>query len=242
MENIEILTSQKVKINYELADMKDRIISNILDYVILGFIILFLSISALSSLGLLGEWGVMGIIFSLIFLYFLLFETFTQQTIGKMIMGYKIVHVNGKELSFSDHLLRSVFRLFEISSTLGILAIIVVILSDKKQRFGDIASNTVMIKTRGTSIFNVSDISSIESIQNYQVTYPAVSQFSEEEMLLLKRTISRVVKHNNSAHQNAVTQLTKKVCNQLSIEFPQPLHLQINLLKLILRDYIVVTR
>lgn len=242
MENIEILTSQKVKINYELADMKDRIISNILDYVILGFIIFFFLISAFGSGGIISYWGVMGIVYSLIFLYFLLFETFTQQTIGKMIMGYKIVHVNGKELSFSDHLLRSVFRLFEIFSTLGILAIIVVILSDKKQRFGDIASNTVMIKTRGTSIFNVSDISSIESIQNYQVTYPAVSQFSEEEMLLLKRTISRVVKHNNSAHQNAVTQLTKKVCNQLSIEFPQPLHLQINLLKLILRDYIVVTR
>src|SRR5690606_12148888 len=82
-----------------------------------------------------------------LFLYNLVCETFFGgQSIGKKSMGIKVVKMNGHNPTVGDCLLRWCLRIVDIGASLGALAAILVSSSEKGQRLGDMAANTVVIR------------------------------------------------------------------------------------------------
>jgi len=76
------------------------------------------------------------------FLYFVITESLIDTTPGKWIFGYMISHEDGTPVSFPSSVIRTVLRLFE-TNFIGLLAIWI---SRKKQRFGDLASDTIITR------------------------------------------------------------------------------------------------
>ena len=58
-------------------------------------------------------------------------------------------------------------------------------------------------------------------------------------MMLIKLSLNRAIKYKNKAHQEAITQLCNQISNRLSIDIPKD---KIKFLKILLQDYIVLTR
>jgi len=104
-------------------------------------------------------------------------------------------------------------------------------------------ANTVVIKTKGTQTFKLEDILSIQSRRDYEPQFPAVQQFSEEDMLLIKHTLGRVQLYQNAAHSRALQRLAEVCRERLGIEETATAPQQAEeLLRTLLRDYIVLTR
>jgi uncharacterized RDD family membrane protein YckC len=83
----------------------------------------------------------------LIIIYFLYMEATQGATFGKKILGLRIVKEDGSPIGWRESIIRNLLRIID-----GLLAYIVgaifIWTSPRKQRFGDKAAHTVVIKTR----------------------------------------------------------------------------------------------
>ena len=82
--------------------------------------------------------------------YFVVGEWLWGRTLGKLLTGTIVVDQNGNRPSLGQVLVRTVFRVFEINPLLagGVPAGIAAVLSKRKQRLGDMAANTYVIRAR----------------------------------------------------------------------------------------------
>lgn len=248
MRTIEIRTTQNVTIEYELADLKDRFFGLFIDLLIVGSASTLIAtiISALifdfmydSTFALQFIWGFLPLIIFL--LYQLFSEIFADgQSFGKKAMGIKVVRLDGKEPNLSDYLLRTAFYLIDLVFSGGIFGALLISSSDKRQRLGDMTANTAVIKVKFSLRFRLDDILKINTLDDYEPSYPEVRKLSEQDMLLVKNIISRHRRYRNKAHQEVVTDLVANLCEQLDIVNPP--RDKIGFLKTLIRDYIVLTR
>lgn len=97
-----------------------------------------------------GIWTVPGIIGSIVFfLYFLLMTKFFGQTLGKMILGIKVIRKDGEPLRWSDLVFREVVGRFIYQAfSFLILLYFIVGFTDEKQGLHDIFSDTRVVYDR----------------------------------------------------------------------------------------------
>ncbi len=242
MRTIDILTTQNVTINYELAEVKDRIFSNVIDMLIMLIGLLLLSLAFLST-GLIEnvEYYYYIVVFPVMFFYHFAFEVMLDgQSPGKKLLGIKVVKLTGAEPSLNDYLIRWALRPIDIAFSLGSIGIMMISSSEKGQRLGDIVANTTVIKTNPSQRIQLVDILNIRSLENYVPTYPEVRQFSETEMLLLKEVMDRHLKYRNEAHEDALTEAAYAVKERLQIEkLPSD---KVAFIKTLIKDYVALSR
>src|SRR5688572_27010552 len=122
MKNIEIITTQNVVLQYELASLQDRIFAFVLDMVCLVFAFSITSgiLTAILMSSETAQAVAMVILTSLFCCYSLLFEFFNNgRSLGKMAMKIQVIKVSGGRATFSDYAARWVFRLIDILFSLG---------------------------------------------------------------------------------------------------------------------------
>ncbi len=246
MRSIEIRTTQNVTIEYELAALRDRFFAFFIDVLIVGtkFYILILILEPIW--GLIAESSLSGRFMGLLpiamfVFYHLLSEILADgQSWGKKAIGIKVVRLDGKEPSLSDYLLRAVFHLVDTIFCVGIIAALLISSSNKSQRLGDMTANTAVIRVKFNLQFSLADILKINTLDDYEPTYPEVRRLSEQDMLLIKTIISRYRRYRNRAHQDVVNELVENLTTQLDIQTPP--RDKISFLRTLIRDYIVLTR
>jgi uncharacterized RDD family membrane protein YckC len=80
--------------------------------------------------------------------YYVVFEVLTGWTIGKLVMGLRVVAEDGDSISWGQALGRNLLRLVD-SLFFYLIGAIFVWSSSKRQRLGDRAANTFVIRDRG---------------------------------------------------------------------------------------------
>lgn len=243
MKNIEIKTTQNVVLQYELANLRDRIFAYLIDLVCLvvgisllsaiGFNVFFLSGTAASVYTIF-----LGCIF--IFYAFAMERWNHGQSIGKMALRIQVIKTVGGKATFSDYAARWVFRMIDIYFSFGGIASILIASSSKAQRIGDIVANTAVVKLVSNTNLRLKDLLAIHSQNSYKPTYLQAKQLVEDDVLLIKAALDRHRKFNNEAHQEAMTLLSEKIQEVLNIESLQKNERQF--LQTILNDYVVLTR
>jgi uncharacterized RDD family membrane protein YckC len=247
MHTIEITTSQNVTIEYELAGLRERFFALLVDTIIIAFIWLALVIFV-GSLGFGNSSFLMQAVgvfpFWFLILYYMACEALLNgQTLGKRTQRTKVVRIDGKPISLSDLLLRAVLQLGDYVFSGGVLGALLISTTDKHQRLGDMAAGTTVIKIGTDRRFRLSDILSINTLDNYTPQYLEVKALSEEDMLLVKSVILRYQQYRNSSHEEAINNLydhLKKILDlKMDLRFtPQ----KIEFFKTLIKDYIVLTR
>lgn len=243
MKNIEIKTTQNVVLEYELADLRDRIVAFILDVVCLTIGISILSLIGFGILSLHGTAAdVYGVFLSCVSIFYsLTFEVLNNgQSIGKMAMRIQVIKTAGGHATFSDYVARWVFRMIDIWFSLGGIASILIVSSAKAQRIGDIVANTAVVKLVPKMDLKLKDLLAIHAQESYRPQYPQAKQLMEEDVLIIKRTLDRYRKFQNDAHTEAIDLLVARVRTVLNIEeAPED---DLRFLQTVLQDYVVLTR
>lgn len=178
---IEVQTTQNVTIDYEIANVGKRILAYLIDWVIiiiwlvgwswiLGTIV-HLGLDALID-------GDISAIFIWIVLFFpalfydFLFETLNHgQSPGKMVLKIRVVNVDGTAPTTGTFLIRWLFRLVDFTITYGFVGVIMVAVSKKSQRLGDLLGGTTVIDLKLNAGNRELSIADLDFHEDYKVTY-----------------------------------------------------------------------
>lgn len=198
MQPIGVETTQHVQLAYNPASVGERLLAFLLDgFVIVGYFLLMQSLvgaleqsNLMSSEAIEKQQWVFVLIYSIVpFFYHLASEVlWNGKSFGKWIMGLQVVRTDGTSPSFSNYLIRWLFRLVEITFTSGLVAFMTVLLNGKGQRLGDIAAKTAVIKTRRK--VKLSDTLYSELETEYEARYPQVKNLSDKDITTIKEVLA----------------------------------------------------
>jgi uncharacterized RDD family membrane protein YckC len=148
----------------EYASIGSRIVAVIIDYIIIWLIMLIITLPLgmsaaffslvsgmanpmllVSAMALIAAVAAIHVV--VLILYFSYFESTTGQTPGKRMMKIKVVKTGGKSLNFTDAFIRTLFRIIDQIGAY-LVGLVIILLSDKKQRLGDMAADTIVVKAK----------------------------------------------------------------------------------------------
>ncbi len=240
MKIIEIKTTQNVVLQYELADLRDRILAFLIDSAAAIFGVgLLINLSSSIFRGTTLDVVVFLLIGVFIF-YSLAFEVLNNgQSLGKMALRIQVIKATSGRPALADYAARWVFRLVDVWFSLGGIASVLIASSSKSQRIGDIVANTAVVKLTPRMNLTLNDILTIHAPQDYKPEFIHAKQLAEEDALLIKNTLDRHRRYGNNAHEEALELLATKIAALLSL--PSPMDNK-KFLETVLRDYVMLTR
>lgn len=105
---------------------------------VLGGILAQARLAALASLiGLLVGFG-----------YYIYLEGNYGQTIGKMALGIVVVTEGGAPVDYKPAAIRTILRIVDALPFLYLVGIVLIFVTDRNQRLGDIVADTVVVRVR----------------------------------------------------------------------------------------------
>lgn len=152
-DHLSIDTPENIILNAEIAGFGTRCIAAIIDYLILLTVIILVSVLYLQSIPVgsrneSGSFAVLALIqFVIITFYHLILELlWNGQTIGKRLVGARVVQANGLPLTASGAIIRNLVRLFDFLPVFYGIGLITMFASRQTQRLGDLAARTIVIR------------------------------------------------------------------------------------------------
>ncbi len=200
MHTITITTPQNIELEYELGSLGDRIVGAIIDWlIIIAYVVVIIATVGLGHLG--GSSGIYKFLIVLLALPVVFYDLASElllngQSLGKKVMGIKVISLSGEQPSFSQYLIRWIFRLVDFTISSNMVAVIMVAVTEKKQRLGDLIAGTVLVKTKSRT--GIYDTWYETTTNTYQVTYPEVIDLKDHDVQLIKEVILSVRRTGNT--------------------------------------------
>jgi uncharacterized RDD family membrane protein YckC len=158
------------------------------------------------------EWIAVTVIGLPSILYRLVAEvTWNGQTVGKWVLGIRVVKIDGTRSRFNSYLLRWMIGLIEIPISSGAVALVVILLNGKGQRLGDIAGGTCVIQKRKKVKLDDTLFEEVE--QKYDVTFPQAVELSDEDVAVI-REVLKARKDYDESTWFVMLQRTRKVIEE----------------------------
>lgn len=194
MSELSINTTQNVIIKFTAASVGERMGAYVLDLVIkVSYLLTVFYIFYLLKIDRIfggDKWTMISFMMILVLpyvFYSLVLETlFEGQTLGKKICKIKVVKIDGYQASFGDYLIRWLLRLVDFISSSGLVGLIAMIVSEKTQRLGDMASGTAVITLKNKITINSTILEEIDD--TYVPVYPLVIKLSDNDIRIIKET------------------------------------------------------
>ncbi|MDQ3276711.1 MAG: RDD family protein [Bacteroidota bacterium] len=199
-------------------------------------------------------WAISLLLFLPLVMYHVILEiTMQGQSIGKKLLGIKVVSENGGRPSIGQFIIRWLMRTMDVSLIMMILMIpyaqmfgpqvywgmaismgllvadLVLVNTRKQQRLGDILAHTVLIDTKQNE--KISDTVFQEVGETYVPQFPQIMQLSDRDINSLKGILDTSRKHNDSM---MAMMAAEKIKSHLKIETSLDPD---TLLEVLLKDY-----
>jgi len=120
-----------------------RVVAVLIDLILVGIVTSALG-SVLVRSGLGAVAGLVGLLIS--FGYYIYLEGNYGQTLGKMALGLVVVTEEGEAIDYGPATVRTVLRLVDVLPVLYLVGFVLVLVTDRKQRLGDIVADTVVVR------------------------------------------------------------------------------------------------
>jgi uncharacterized RDD family membrane protein YckC len=258
MSVIQIPTPFNIDLEFEIAEFHKRLFAYLMDFTLLVLFFIGMKYFYYGGFGIASEEELkshVGIDIITISIPMLLYSLVSEimmhgQTIGKKLMNIRIISLDGGEPRLSQYIVRWMFKAFEwpfffgytvltreslvvyiiITGFFGVIVVIIIAVSKKNQRLGDLAANTVVVNTR--SVFSVEDTVFMDIAQaDYVVKYPEVLKLSDRDINTIKNVINMFYKSNNA-----------ETCGRVSMKIQEVLKINtdmyaIDFLEKLLADY-----
>jgi uncharacterized RDD family membrane protein YckC len=234
MQQVTVLTSQNVPIQYEIANIGARIGAYLIDFlIVVAYLIgMFVILEAIDG------FGTATVMLALLptMLYHPACEIFLDgQSIGKRQLDLRVVRLDGAQPTVGNYMVRWIFRLIENPLFFGNVIGVISVLSTKRgQRLGDLAAGTTVVKLKSRvslhdTIFSATD-------ENYQPTYPQVTKLTDRDVEIIKSILEQT---RRSRDTYMLGQLAGKVREVLDVDHVELLNSrsQYEFLQRVLKDY-----
>jgi len=132
-------------------------------------------------------------------------------------------------------------RLIDVWTSLSIVGLILISGGKQSQRLGGLMSNTYVIKANASRKISLQGLLKIATKADHEITFEKVRSLLESDMILIKKTLDRYGQTKNEAHKTAVKTLAAKAAERVGAD-EKYLNDPVRFLRLLLKDYIVLTR
>lgn len=152
----QVVTGEAVVLSVRVASMPTRALALLIDLAVQGVVLGVATIVAVSA-GSQVDDALAATLYILVTAlvvlgYPVVFETATRgRSLGKMVMGLRVVSNDGGPERFRQALFRGLAGLIEIWATSGVLALVSSLVSSQGRRLGDVFAGTLVIGERGAS-------------------------------------------------------------------------------------------
>ena len=209
MADISIVNGQHVRITQHCASLASRFVAQLID----GFLLYFYYYSLIEAYDMLGlrdlinPWVTLFLfIFPAIF-YFPLCETFRNgQTLGKQIVGIRVVRIDGEPLSFSNALLRYLLLIIDEFFGMGLGAILIA-MTKHSQRLGDMAAGTAVVHDRAYRHPRVNLTHYQFLLHDYKPRFHRAAELNARQAATIEHTLA----DTSARHAERLERLTAKV-------------------------------
>jgi len=197
MSSISIDTTQNVAITYELGGVMDRIGAYIIDAIIMGaFMVTFMIVaSILGAAGNVGDGAsenFMIAIFGAIvltFLYPLIAEAaMNGQTLGKRAVGIRVVRQDGSAATLGNFVVRYLLGILENGITTGGIALCSIMITKHRQRLGDLAAGTVVVKVVKQASLQLSQLQTAAD-GSHTIVFEEVGTLTERDIAIIREVL-----------------------------------------------------
>jgi len=155
-DQLHIATPEGVDLELTLAGLGSRIAGGVLDQLIktvalIALLLLYFAFaSVVSGAATAILVGVMIVTaFGVQFAYDVLFEVLGGgKTIGKRAAGTRVILASGAPVDFRASAIRNVLRLVDSALTGNVVGVVLILVTSKHQRLGDLAAGTVVVRDR----------------------------------------------------------------------------------------------
>jgi uncharacterized RDD family membrane protein YckC len=160
----KIQTPELVEVSLEIAGLGSRFVAQIWDWLVKWGILVVVSILAAILLSLLGAFNqfrsgsflILALVVGFSYFFFLGFDIYYEvrrngQTPGKRRAGIRVIREGGGPLDFQSACIRNLLGLADFLPGFYLLGALLVLLTPRGQRLGDMAAGTIVIRER---VFN----------------------------------------------------------------------------------------
>lgn len=256
MEKIKISTSFNIELDFETPEFHKRLFAWLIDLAILFtyFIIankfqdIIVSGHKASDNDMPFQYNIsaIGLIFLVpVLVYHLFFEiVMNGQSIGKKLVSIRVISEDGGRPALHQYLIRWITRPFDffflsiftfnpsiiiICFLTGLAALLVVLLTKKNQRLGDLAAGTLVIKMKMQT--DINDMVFFELEDTYKPRYSQVMRLSDRDMNTIKGVLNNLKLYNNFDVAVRISEKLRSVLNITDYEEP------VVFLETLLKDY-----
>ncbi|GGA82795.1 RDD family protein [Ornithinibacillus halotolerans] len=155
---VEIKTPEYVSLQYQVAGLGSRSAAMIIDQLLilaanLIIYLLFLFINLADLFFYSGSWAPIAIATVIIFLinwgYFFIAEYFFGgRTVGKKLIGIRVIQENGHSTTLLSSLIRNLLRIIDMLPVGYFVGMLFVFFHSKHKRLGDIVAGTIVVHER----------------------------------------------------------------------------------------------
>jgi len=259
MAVLKLPTSFNIDLEFEVPEFHRRMFAWIIDlilqvfYLIIAFRIYDEYVrSHASDITFENDPWIQRIIILPVILYHIVCEiTMNGQSVGKKLLGIRIINENGGRASISQFLIRSLIRtsdymiliiiiygamfgpfiIWLLIGSVGLLIadIILVVSNKKSQRLGDILAHTILVNTRPKG--SMDETVFMEVADNYIPVFPQIMRLSDKDINAIKGILDTARKKGDF---NLAAMAGEKIKSHLMIDTPMP---PFDFLDTLLKDY-----
>ena len=210
MAEKSIVTGQYVRIRQTPASVGERMLAQLIDWVIqFAYLTMWWILSSNTDL-YMGTLAIILVVLLPVFFYCPLCEILSGgQTFGKRLVKLRVIMADGTLPSPAAYLLRWLLMIAD-GPLLGYVGVLVMILNRNNQRLGDMAAGTLVVKLQSYSQIQVSLDEYDYLTRGYHPSYPQAADLSLEQVDIIQRTL-------DSDQQERISQLSQKVQQILSV-------------------------
>ncbi len=220
-----IVTPEAVLLEFAEAGLGSRALGFVVDLgVRLGLLWAVLTGLSLAAPAL-GETAVVVAViasgFAALLVYPVVCETlWNGKTVGKMLVGLRVITVEGAPVRFRHAAIRSALGLVDFVLGFGSVAILAALVTRQSQRLGDIAAGTIVIRERQAGAYAQPIIFQPPPGWDAYVAGLDVSTLRDEEYVLVRTFLLRVHEMRTQPRNERGQEMAAWIAGRLRVEVP----------------------
>jgi hypothetical protein len=136
---------------------------------------------------------------------------FNGRTLGKMILKIKVVKIDGSSVHWSNYLVLWMLRLVDIWLFFASIGLLTIIFTERRQRLGDLAAGTVVIRTKNNVSLQHTILEEIS--EEYLPTFTTVTQLTDKDVRIIKEIYLVAVQSHDYKTLHALRTKVEEVLN-----------------------------
>mgnify|MGYP000167735024 CR=1 FL=1 len=159
----------------------------------------------------------------LFFLYKLLFEAiWNGQTIGKRVAGIRVVQANGMPVTFLQVVIRNLLRIIDYLPSYYLIGSVCVLATRRRQRLGDLAAGTVVVRDRPAELPVVPDSLSHTPATDLNRLREHVLRLSEQDLLAARGYWQRRMQLDGASRARVAARVAEGLAVRMGWTDPLP--------------------